>query len=132
MAKTKKGTLKRSPPKIITIAKTKPRTKEEKFSLNFSNTQLNSILLIILSATFLMQGIVRYFDLIHKVENIKTWFSLALITLIFLVCSIILISLGSILNPLKAKRFFNFLSYMAFVVGFCLFLTSLIYLLVII
>ncbi|MBD3360703.1 hypothetical protein GF366_02785 [Candidatus Peregrinibacteria bacterium] len=118
--------------KVFEFWKGKTRTEEEKFSEHFSEVQLNSILLLILGATFLVQGIISYLKLIGEAEYIRPWFTVILVALMMLVFSVILVTLGWVLSPLKLKRSVNLLSFLLFVIGSIVFLASLIYLLIVI
>ena len=113
---------------VTEITKGRPRIEEEKFYVRFSGTQLNVVLLIILSATFLMQGVIRYFELIGETEFIQPWLRIVILALIFLVFSIVLISLGGIVAKLKFKRSINVVSFISFLIGFAFFLASLLFL----
>ena len=123
--------IKKQEGKIIEIGKDKPRAKEETFFIKFSDTQLNATLLLILSATFLMQGTVKYFESADQAYYIRPWFTLVILALTFLVSSIMFISFGGVMAHLKTKRYFNLISFCLFTVGFFVFLSSLILLLVI-
>ncbi len=116
----------------LELMKGKPRNEEEKFSLRFSDTQLNAVLLIILASTFLVQGIVRYFELIDKIEYLRLWFYIILIGMFFLSTSVITITLGNIVSILKTKRKINLISFSTFIMGFLFFLLSLVFLLFVI
>ena len=116
----------------IELMKGKPRTEEEKFYARFSETQLNAVLLIILAATFMVQGMVKYLEVVGKFEFMKSWFTLILLALIFLVSSVVSISLGGIVSPLKYKREINLFSFSTFILGFIIFLISLAFLILII
>jgi len=115
---------------IIELIKGKPRLEEEKFFVTFSETQMTAILLVVLSATFLVQGILRYLELSGQVDLIRPWIILTLFSLVFLVSSIVFITLGGIISPLRGKRLFNLVSFIAFMLGFFLFLGSLVFLLI--
>ena len=115
--------------KVIELVKGKTRKEEEKLFLKFSETQLTGILLLILAATFLTQGMISYLQLINKAEAIKTWFIIILTTLVFLISSIILTNLGSVIAPLKFKRIINVGSFATFVLGAFSFLIALFYVL---
>lgn len=115
--------------KVIELTKPKTRVEEERFFTSFSGTQLNAVLLLILAATFLVQGVVRYVDLIGKVEILAPWFYLVLPALIFLTISVFSVTLGNVIVPLTAKRIINLVTFSTFVLGFFLFLGSLIFLL---
>lgn len=120
---------KKSNKKVIELVKGKTRKEEEKLFLKFSETQLTGILLLILAATFLTQGIISYLELINKAEAIKTWFIIILTTLVFLISSIILTNLGSVIAPLKFKRVINVGSFTMFILGAFSFLIALFYVL---
>ena len=118
--------------KTIEIVKGKPRKEEEKFDVQFSEKQSNAILLIILAATFLVQGVVRYLEFLDKLSFVKPWLVLIILSLIFLTLSIVSINVGGIIAPLRMKRKMNLISFGSFVIGFLLFFGSLIFLLYII
>ena len=118
--------------KIIELSKSKPRDVQEKFSSKFSRTQLNVVSLIILGATFLVQGIIRYLEFFDKMQYIKPWFMIILFTMIFLVLSVIAISFENVFSPLKFKRLANMTGFIFFILGFFMFLLSLFFLLFII
>lgn len=118
--------------KVIELVKGKPRPEEERFFAKFSETQLTAVLLLILAATFLVQGIIRYFEHLDKMDYLRPWFILVLLSLVFLVSSVVSITLGGIVSPLKIKRALNLTSFSTFITGFILFLVSVIFLLVII
>lgn len=130
----KKGTfskLKKKEQKIIEIVKSKPRQEEEKFFEKFSTTQINAILVFILAGTFLVQGVMRYLDYIGKVAFIKPWLFLVILSLFFLVTSVLTISLDNVLAPLKMKRKIKLIGFVTFLLGVGLFLTCLFGLIVI-
>lgn len=118
--------------KVIELTKGKPRPAEEKFFSRFSETQLTVVLLIILASTFLTQGVLRYFEIMGKTGLLKPWFTLILLTIIFLVISGVSISLGGVTSPLRFKRKINLISFSAFILGFVLFLAALVFLLFVI
>lgn len=118
--------------KLIELIKSKPRKVQEKFSLRFSSTQINVVSLIILGATFLVQGIIRYLEFFDKMEYVKPWFILIIFSIIFLVISVISVSFENVFSPLKLKRAFNIVGFLCFIVGFFIFLISLFFLLFII
>jgi hypothetical protein len=126
----KKSKPRTQPP--IELTKVKPRQEEEKFFIRFSKTQVNAVLMIILAATFLVQGIVRYLDIVGKIEFLKPWFILVLLAMISLVISVVIINLEGIVYSLKNKRKLNLISFNAFILGFVLFLLSLLFLMLII
>ena len=116
----------------IELTKVKPRQEEEKFFVRFSKTQVNAVLMMILAATFLVQGIVRYLDIIGKIEFLKPWFILVLLAMFSLVTSVVIINLEGIVYSLKNKRKLNLISFNLFILGFVLFLLSLLFLMFII
>jgi len=115
---------------MIELIKGKPRNEEEKFFVTFSETQLNAILLVVLAATFLVQGILRYLEISDNSYLIRPWLIITLFSLVFLVSSVVLIALGGVTSPLRLKRLFNLVSFLAFMLGFFLFLGSLVFLLI--
>ena len=118
--------------KVIELAKGKPRKEEEKFFVNFSERQLTAVLLIVLAATFLVQGTIRYLDAINKLYMLENWFPLVLSSVVFLAISVLGITVGGITAPLKMKRVINEISFFSYVLGFFIFLASLIILILIV
>lgn len=116
---------------VLEISKAKPRPEEEKFYLHFSETQLNTVLLIILASTFLVQGVVKYLELVHFNSYIKPWFIMSIIAQALLVFSVFVLSLSGIISTLKTKRFVNVISFIFFALGFVTFLSSLLYLIIV-
>ncbi len=116
----------------IELTKVKPREEQEKFFVRFSKTQVNAVLMIILSATFLVQGIVRYLDIVGKIEFLRPWFILVLLAMISLVTSVVIINLEGIVCSLKNKRKLNLISFNTFILGFVLFLLSLLFLMLVV
>ena len=114
---------------VLELTQGKPRVEEEKFFVKFSETQLNVILLIILSATFLVQGIIKYLEAVQRLALMRPWFILILLALAFLVCSVVFISFGGIFSKLKTKRWINVISFFLFILGVVVFLMSLLFLL---
>ncbi len=116
--------------KLTEITKCRTRTEEEKFYVKFSETQLNAVLLLILGNTFFVQGASKFLEnnLLSQ-GAMKLWFIVVIVSLLFLVFSVVTITLGGVLNHLKLKRIFNLLSFMFFVLGIFLFIGSLFYLL---
>lgn len=127
MAKKKKKA-KRGPEKVIELTQGKPRQEEEKFLIQFSGTQLNAVLLIILSATFLVQGILTFLEATGKLEFIKPWFVMILVAILFLIMSVVSITLGGVLAPLRMKREVSLVSFISFMLGFVMFFASIIFL----
>jgi len=116
---------------VIELIKGRPRKEEERFFNRFSGTQLNAILLIILSATFLFQGIIQYTNLLGvKTYILRPWFILMLTAIILLATSVGSITIAGVISPLKRKRLMNVISFIFFIIGFVLFVSALIYLLV--
>jgi hypothetical protein len=115
--------------KVSELSKQKPRDEEEKFFAKFSETQLNAILLLILSATFMIQGITTYLEAIQHAEFIRIWFISIILSLIFLVASVVSIAIGGIVAPLKFKRSLEKISFGNFILGFLFFMASLLLLL---
>jgi hypothetical protein len=116
----------------IELTKVKPRQEEERFFVRFSKTQVNAVLMMILAATFLVQGIVRYLDIVGKIEFLKPWFILVLLAMVSLVTSVVIINLEGIVYSLKNKRKLNLISFNAFILGFVLFLISLLFLMLVV
>lgn len=114
---------------ILEVSKGKTRDEEEKFFHQFSEVQLNSVLLVILSATFLVQGILRYLEIIGKVGILRGWIFVVIFSIIVLVMSTITTTLGGIFSPLRLKRTLNMITFTLFIIGVSIFLISLFYLL---
>jgi len=117
---------------IVEITKGKSRKEEERYFIQFSGTHMNAILLLILSSTFLVQGMLRYLELTNKVEFIAPWFALTLSALIFFVLSVVLITVNMSLSWLKGKRVINLITFIVFIIGVIIFLVSLVFLLTLI
>ncbi|MFW5852621.1 MAG: hypothetical protein ACOCUR_01190 [Nanoarchaeota archaeon] len=146
MRKVKRSPTKRSPStkaskqksslprknEMIELNKTLPRAKEEEYLVQFSTTHHNAVLLIVLCATFIVQGVLRYLETMNRLNYVKPWFVMVLLALMFLITSVATIILSSVLAPLKFKRGMGLLSFFFFVGGFILFFASLIFLLFII
>jgi hypothetical protein len=124
MEKTKKE-------KFTELTKGKPRKREEKFFARFSGVQLTAILLIILAATFMVQGVERYLEAVGKLEFLNPWLILIILSMILLTSSVGSITLGGVVSPLKLKRNLNLVSFITFTLGFVLFLASLFFLFII-
>lgn len=117
--------------KVTEITKTKSRVEEEKFYVKFSENQLNAVLLLILGNTFFVQGVTTLFDELRVSDlQIKAWFTILTLTLFFLIVSVGSIIMGGIISSLKSKRFFNLTSFVTFIVGLLFFLSSLVYLVI--
>jgi hypothetical protein len=114
---------------IVELTLGKTRVDENKFYFSFSEIQLDAVLLLILGSTFLVQGIIRYLEIIEKEVYIKPWFYITIVSILFLVISVIILTFSKVLLPLKIKRALNSLSFVSFTVGAFLFVFSLIYLL---
>ena len=133
MKKTKKN---KNPIKnsseMIELNKTMPRAQEEQFLFQFSTTHHNAVLLIVLCATFIVQGVLRYLETMDKMNFVRPWFIIVILSLIFLITSVVTVIFSNVLSPLKTKRELSVLSFVLFVLGFMLFFTSLAFLLFII
>jgi len=114
--------------KALELVKGKSRKEEEKFYETFSKTQLNAVLLIILAATFLVQGVTRYLELINLIEVIKPWLLITISSIATLILSIILLALSGVTARLRIKRAMNLLSFIFFILGIIIFLISLFFL----
>lgn len=112
--------------KLIEISKAKPKKEEQKFSIAFSETQMTAITLIILASTFLAQGIIKYLEYVNKMYVTTLWFKLILIAIMFLIISVLTITLDMIISPIKFKRIIKFVAFSTFIIGFITFLISLI------
>lgn len=116
---------------IIELATSKTRKKEEKLFTQFSGTQLNAVLLLILADTFLVQGVIQYLEIIES-DFIRPWFILIFLSLFCLVFSVVFLTLGGVIAPLRGKRIMNLISFYTFIMGVAFFLLSLFLLLVVI
>lgn len=117
---------------VIEISKGKPRQEEEKFFIEFSERHINAVLLVILASTFLVQGVTRYLESIGRTAYLSEWFSLAISSIAVLTFSVVFIVVSGVLSMLKFKRLMNILGFISFLIGFLLFLASLIFILVIV
>ena len=131
MAKKKK-TFVRKPKKVMELSNDKTREEEERFYDRFSARQLNAVLLLILATTFLVQGIMNYLEMFGMTQFVKPWLTWILFSLLLLISSVVTITLGGILFPLKAKREINIVSFITFIFGFIFFIVALFFLLFII
>ena len=118
--------------KVIELSKGKPRKEEEKFFITFSDTQLSAVLLLILADTFLVQGVIRYLESLGKINLIRPWLIIVLLSLFFLVSCVVVLTIGGIISPLKYKRKLNIISFISFILGVLLFLASLFVIIVLI
>ena len=84
-----------------------------------------AVLLLILGATFLAQGVLRYFQLIDDEFLLKPWFIVTLLSILFLVLSVIAVIFVRVFKPLWFKRRLNLLSFVLFMSGALLFVLSL-------
>ena len=117
---------------MIELNQIKTRDKEEEYLLQFSTTHHNAVLLIVLCATFIVQGVLRYLETMNKLNYVRPWFIAVILALIFLITSVATIILSSVLAPLKIKRKMGLVSFGLFVIGFILFFGSLVFLIFII
>ena len=124
MAKKKK----RKNKQPIELAQTKTKKEEEKFFIDFSERQISAVLLLVLIATFLVQGVIKYLEFSNKTQFIEPWFNLIIYSLIFLLLSVFIITVSGVISILKFKRLINITSFLAFLIGFIMFLYSLIFL----
>ncbi|MAH42712.1 hypothetical protein CL614_03230 [archaeon] len=131
MAKRKKPPVKKTK-NVTVLAKGKTREEEERFYDRFSARQLNAVLLLILATTFLVQGIMNYLEMFGMQEFVKPWLTWILFSLLLLISSVVTITLGGILFPLKVKREVNIISFISFIFGFIFFIVALFFLLFII
>ena len=117
---------------MIELNQTKPRAEEEQYLFQFSTNHHNAVLLIVLCATFIVQGVLRYLETMDKLDFIKPWFMIVILSLLFLITSVSLVILSGVLAPLKFKRETSLLSLIFFTIGSLLFFSSLVFLLFII
>jgi magnesium-transporting ATPase (P-type) len=128
MKKNKVGRKKGIPNKILEITQTKNRNEEDNYISNFAKSHQNSVLIIILSATFLLQGVMKFMEYIGKIDNMKIWFILIISALIPLTLSVVTLTLDQAFTPLGMKRKLGLTSLVMFLAGFGIFLIALIYL----
>ncbi len=121
--------IKRKKNEMIELSQGKSRKEEEQFLTQFSGNQLNAVLLIVLSATFIVQGVLRYLEAIDKLGAAKVWFFIVIMSFFFLISSVVTIILSNVLAPLRSKRHMSVISFVSFLVGVLFFFSSLIYLL---
>lgn len=118
--------------KITEITVTRSRADEERFYTHFSETQLNAVLLLILGNTFFVQGASKFIDSFgFDSTSTKIWLLVMVSSLLFLVLSVGTITIGGIMSRLRIKRTFNLLSFIFFILGIGLFISSLLYIIVI-
>ena len=117
---------------MIELNQAKPRAEEEQYLFQFSTNHHNAVLLIVLCATFIVQGVLRYLETMDKLDFIKPWFMIVILSLLFLITSVSLVILSGVLAPLKFKRETSLLSFIFFSIGSLLFFSSLVFLLFII
>jgi len=115
--------------KVTELSRGRPRKEEERFFLQFSETQMTAVMLFVLADTFFVQGVVRYLELTKGIMFIKTWLILIVLSLFFFVSSVVSITVGGVVCPLNIKRKINLISFGTFLAGVILFLTSLFFLL---
>ncbi|MFH1450400.1 MAG: hypothetical protein ABIF92_00270 [archaeon] len=120
---------KKAEDKVTELTKGKPRKEEEKFFLAFSGTQLNVILILILASTFLVQGMGNLLAYIQTPQYIVFWFMLVISAIVLLAGSAIIMTLGSVISPLRGKRITIIVSFLCFIFGSGIFVASLIFLL---
>ncbi|MDP3918994.1 MAG: hypothetical protein Q8Q35_03785 [Nanoarchaeota archaeon] len=112
--------------KLLELIKGKPKKEEQKFFIGFSTRQINAVLLMVLIATFLIQGVVRYLEYVGKTNVIQPWFNTILVAILLLLSSVVLITISGVISPVRITRIFNILSFLFFLAGFMVFLYSLI------
>jgi|GEM_PF-1893046 len=103
--------------------------EERTFFVNFSKTQLNTVLVLILAATFLVQGVGSFFEGDSSLELFDQWFGMVSMALLFLVLSVVSISVNTIVSTTRFKRKINLISCITFFAGFFFFVGSLMFLL---
>ena len=129
MPKKKVAHKKHRKEQMIELAQGKSRKEEEQYLTQFSGNQLNAVLLIVLSATFIVQGVLRYLEAIDRLDAAKVWFFIVIMCFIFLIASVVTIILSNVLAPLKLKRHLSIISFASFLIGVLFFFASLLYLL---
>ena len=117
---------------MIELSQGRPRREQEQYILQFSGTQLNAVLLIILAATFIVQGMIRYLEAVNKLSQVRPWFVIVIFSFLFLIASVVSVILSSVLAPLRMKREMSILSFVSFLIGVILFFVSLVYIIFII
>lgn len=130
--KKKSGRKKGQRNEMIELAQDRPRREQEQYIFEFSGTQLNAVLLIILSATFIVQGMIRYLEAIDKLGEVRPWFVLVISSFFFLISSVLSVILSSVLAPLRMKREMSIISFFSFLIGVLLFFAALVYIIFII
>jgi len=111
---------------VLEVSTGKPRQEEEKFYEHFSTVQMNAVLLLILSATFLTTGLTKYAEIIGEIDIVNRWLILIIFSIILFVVSIISITLGGVLVSLKDKRIANTAGFSSFLFGASVFFVSLV------
>jgi hypothetical protein len=114
---------------FMEIVERKPRQEEEKFFFVFSKTQLSAVTVMLLASTFLVQGIMQFLEYIGKIEFIKPWFAVIVSSILFLTLSVVLITLDGVIKPIKIKTKINVAAFVTYLVGFLIFLASVVLLL---
>lgn len=117
-------------PTILELDQGKDKREEERFFDRFSNIQIQSILILILAITFLMNSISNYFPDISRVMITKIWIMFILFALVFLMVSIFSITMSNVIRKLEKKKYYNTASFFTFIVGITLFFISLIFLMI--
>lgn len=113
---------------FMEIVERKPRQAEEKFFFVFSKTQLTAVSILLLASTFLVQGIIQFLQYLDKSQYIKPWFMIIVTSIVFLTTSTVLITLDSVIKPIKIKTKVNVLAFVTYLIGFVVFLASVIFL----
>jgi hypothetical protein len=117
---------------VIELNQGRPRKEQEEYILELSGTQLNAVLLIILAATFIVQGMIRYLEAVNKLGQVRPWFIVVISSFFFLISSVVSVILSNVLAPLRMKREMSVVSFVTFLIGVLLFFGSLVYMIFII
>jgi hypothetical protein len=115
---------------FLEVSKLKPIKEEEKFAFQFSSVQLNAILLFILAATFLISGASKLADLVSDHTIVKIWLFFTILSILILTLSVFTTIIGNAVAIKKAKRVYNGISLILFLLGAVVFFVSLILLLI--
>ena len=113
MAKTEKKE------KILEITAQKGRKKEERFFIHYFEMQANTVLLFILSATFLITSAITFL----KEPQFIIWLALSIA---FFTLSILLVTVANVLIPLNIKRTINIFAFVTYLLGALIFFIALI------
>ena len=114
---------------LLEISRIKTEKEEEKFDFQFSGVQLNSIMLFMLGATFLISGSNKIGEIVGDLDVIKIWLFFTILSILILTLSVFMTMIGNALAVQKIRRFYNIMSLLLFLLGAVVFFVSLIVLL---